>query len=115
MSRELLQIRVNEASKCSKMEIFDFQSVVCKKCTKLEINSLHNLKASTKYYVLTQNVSGQAIQVSNDYTSILKQILQYLPDEALLEPAAATYGDRFYNKSTFSNKLWLLAAQRANC
>ena len=29
MSRELLQIRVNEASKCSKMKIFNFQSVVC--------------------------------------------------------------------------------------
>ena len=29
-------------------------------------------------------------------------ILQYLPDEALLELAEATYGDRFYNKSTFS-------------
>ena len=66
MSRELLQVRVNEASKCSKMEIFNFQSVVCKNCTKLEINSLHNLKASMKYYVLTQYVSGQAIQVSND-------------------------------------------------
>ena len=39
MSRELLQIRVNEAS------------------TKLEINSLHNLEASMKYYVLTQYVS----------------------------------------------------------
>ena len=53
-----LQIRVDEASKCSKMEIFDFQSVVCKNCIKLEINSLHNLKASMKYYVLTQYVSG---------------------------------------------------------
>ena len=100
MSRELLQIRV-EASKCSKMAIFNFQSVVCKNCTKLEINSLHNLKASMKY-VLTQYVSGYAIQVSSDCTSIVKQILQYLPDEALLELAVATYGDRFYNKSTFS-------------
>ena len=104
MSRELLDIRVNEASKCFKMEIFNFQSVVCKNCTKIEINSLHNLKASMKYYVLTQYVSGQAIQVSNDCTSIVKQILQYLPDEALLELAAATYGDRFYNKNTFSQK-----------
>ena len=102
MSRELLQIRVNEASKCSKMEIFNFQSVVCKNCAKLEINSLHKLKASIKYYVLTQYVCEQAIQVSNDCTSIVKQILQYLPDEALLELAAATYGDRFYNKSPFS-------------
>ena len=50
--------RVNEASKCSKMDIFNFQSVVCKNCTKLEINSLHNLKASMTYYVLTQYVSG---------------------------------------------------------
>ena len=58
LSRELLQIRVNEASKCSKMEIFNFQSVVCKNCTKLEKNSLHNLKARMKYYVLTQYVSG---------------------------------------------------------
>ena len=91
MSRELLQIRVNEASKCSKMEIFNFHSVVCKNCTKLEINYLHNLKASMKYYVMTQYVSGQA-----------KQVLQYLPDEALLEIAAATYGDRFHNKNTFS-------------
>ena len=53
MSRELLQIRVNEASKCFKMEMFNFQSVVCRNCTKLEINSLHNLKASMKHYVLT--------------------------------------------------------------
>ena len=102
MSRELLQITVNEASKCSKMELFNFQSVVCKNCTKLEINSLHNLKASMKYYVLTQYVSGQVIQVSNECTSAVKQILQYLPDEALLELAAATYGDRFYNKNKFS-------------
>ena len=56
LSRELFQIKVNEASKCSKMEIFNFQSVICKNCTKLEINSLHNLKASMKYYVLTQYV-----------------------------------------------------------
>ena len=102
MSRGLLRITVNEASKCSKIEIFNFKSVVCKNCTKLEINSLHNLKASMKYYVLTQYISGQAIQVSNECTSIVKQILQYLPDEALFELAAATYGDRFYNKSTFS-------------
>ena len=67
-----MQVRVNEASKCSKMEIFNFQSVVCKNCTKLEINSLHNLKAIMKYYVLTQYVSGKAIQVSNDYTSTVK-------------------------------------------
>ena len=58
MSRELLQIRVNEASKCSKMKIFNFRSVVCENCRKLEINYLHNLKASMEYYVLTQYVSG---------------------------------------------------------
>ena len=58
MSWKLLQIRVNEASKSSKTEIFNFQSVFCKNFTKLEINSLHNLKDSMKYYVLTQYVSG---------------------------------------------------------
>ena len=57
MSRELLQIRVSEASKCSKMKISNFQSVICKNCSKLEINYSHNLKASIKYYVLTQYVS----------------------------------------------------------
>ena len=65
MSRELLKIRVNEASKCSKMITSNIQSVVCENCSKLEINSLHNLRASIKYYVLTRYVSGQAIQVSN--------------------------------------------------
>ena len=55
-----------------------------------------------KYYVLTQYVSGWAIQVSNDCISIVKQILQYLHDEALLKLAAATNGDRFYNRNTFS-------------
>ena len=102
MSRELLQIRVNEASKCSKMKISNFQSVVSENCSKLEINSLHNLKASMKYYVLTQYVSVQAIQVSNDYTSIVEQILQYLSDEALLELAATTNGQKIYTKDTFS-------------
>ena len=58
LSRELLQIRVNEASKCSKMKISNFQSVVCENYSKFEINYLHNLKASVKYYVLTQYVSG---------------------------------------------------------
>ena len=58
MSRELLQIRVNEASKCSKMKIYNFQTVVCENCSKLEINCLHNLKASMKYCILTQSVSG---------------------------------------------------------
>ena len=57
MSRELFQIRVNKVSKCSKLKISNFQSVVCKKCSKLEINTLHNLKNSMKYYVLTQYVS----------------------------------------------------------
>ena len=59
MPRELLQIRVNEASKCSKMKISNFQSVVCENCIiKLEINYLQNLKASMKYYDLTEYVSG---------------------------------------------------------
>ena len=58
MSPEFLQIRVNEASKCSKMKIANFQSVVCENCSKLEINSSHNLKDSMKYYVLAQYVSG---------------------------------------------------------
>ena len=48
MSRELLQIRVNEESKCSKMKMSNFQSVVCENCCKLEINYLHNLKASNE-------------------------------------------------------------------
>ena len=77
MSRELLQVRVNEASKCSKMKISNFQILLCENCSKLEINSLHNLKDNMKYYVLTQYVSGQAIQVSNDCTSTVEQILQY--------------------------------------
>ena len=58
MSRELLQIRINEASKCSRMKISNFQSVVFENCSKLEINYLHNLKARMKFYVLTQYVSG---------------------------------------------------------
>ena len=49
MSRELLQIKVNEASKCSKMKISNFQSVVCEGCSKFEIDSLHNLKASNMF------------------------------------------------------------------
>ena len=103
MFRELLQIRVNEASECSRMEIFNFQSVVCKNCTKLETNYLHNLKASMKYYVLTQCFwIGYSSVKWLHLDSIVKQILQYLPDGTLLELAAATYMDRFYNKSTFS-------------
>ena len=59
LSQGVVQIRVNDvASKCSKMEIFNFQTVVCNNCTKLEINSLHNLNASMKYHVLTKYVSG---------------------------------------------------------
>ena len=102
MFRELLQIRVNEVSKCSKMKIYNFQSVVCENCSTLEIKSLRNLKASIKYYVLTQYVSIWTIQVSNDCTSIVEQILQYLPNEVLLEPATATNVHRFYTKNTFS-------------
>ena len=74
MSPELLQIRVNEASKCSKIKIYNFQSVICENCSKLEMNSLHNLKASMKYYVLTHYVSGSDLQVSNDYTTTVEQI-----------------------------------------
>ena len=55
-----------------------------------------------KYYVLTKYVSGWAIQVSNDCTSIVEQIFQYLSDEALLELAAVTNGHRFFTKNTFS-------------
>ena len=58
MSRELLQISVNEESKCSKMKISNFQSAICENCSKLEINSSHNVKDSMKYYVLTQYVLG---------------------------------------------------------
>ena len=32
----------------------------------------------------------------------MEQILQYLPDEALSELAAAINGHRFYTKNTFS-------------
>ena len=49
---------VAEASKCGKMKISSFQSVVCENCSKLEINYSHNLKARMKYYVLTKYVSG---------------------------------------------------------
>ena len=56
--QELLQIKVNEASKCSKMKISNVRNVVCENCSKLEIYYSHNLKASMKYYVLTQYVSG---------------------------------------------------------
>ena len=40
---------INEASKCPKTKISNFQSVVCENRSKLEINHLH---------VLTQYVSG---------------------------------------------------------
>ena len=81
------------------------------KCRLQELHQVRNklFKASMKYYVLNiMKYYVMAIQVSNDCTSTVKQILQYLPDEALLELTAATYGDRFYNKSTFSQtKFWL--------
>ena len=79
MSQELLQITVNKASMLSKMPISNFQIDVCENCSKLAINSLPNLKASMKYYVLTHYISGSTIQDSNDYTSSMEQILQYLP------------------------------------
>ena len=93
MSGELLQIRVNEASKCSKMDILNFQSVVTKNCTKLETNSSHNLKANMKYYVLTQ-------YASNDCTSIVKQILHL---------AAATYGADFTTKALFLKQIFVVS------
>ena len=52
------RLELTKRQNAPKMEIFNFQSVVCKYCTKLEINSSHNLKASMKYYLLTQYVSG---------------------------------------------------------
>ena len=58
MSPELVQININEVSKCSKMKIANFQSAVCENSSKLEINYLHNLKASMKQYFLTHYVSG---------------------------------------------------------
>ena len=93
---------VNEASKCPKVKISYFQSVVRETCSKLDVNSVHNLKASMKYYVLAHYVSGQAVQVLNDCTSVVEQILQYLPNEVLLELAAATNGYRFYTKNISS-------------
>ena len=88
MSRELLQIRVNEASKFSKMKISNFQCVVCESCSKLEINYLHNLKASMKYYAI-------------------------LPNEAPSELAAATNQHRFYTKDTFFSKhSWVLTGPK---
>ena len=38
-----------------KIKIPNFQSVVCENSSKLQINYLHNLKASIKFYVLKQN------------------------------------------------------------
>ena len=61
------------------------------------------------YYVLTQYVSGQAVQVSNDCTSIVDQILQYLPDEALLELAAATNGHRFCTHTLFLKQILVVS------
>ena len=104
MSRELLQSRVNEASKCSEMKIPNFQSVVCENCSRLEINYFHNLKASMKYYVLTQYnmFLDRLFQFRMIPPQLWNQILQYLTDEALLELAVATNGHRFYTKIKFS-------------
>ena len=115
MSRELLQIRVNEASKCSKMKISNFQSVACENCSKLEINSLHNLKASKKYYVLTM-----ILDKLSKYRMIAPQLwnkfCNILPNEALLELAAATNGHRFYTKTTFSEtNFGCQLVQMVNC
>ena len=43
--------------KMFQMEISSFQSVDCENWSKLEITSLHNLKAKMQCYVLTQYVS----------------------------------------------------------
>ena len=58
-----------------------------------------------------------AIKVLNDCITIVEQILQYLPDEALLELAAVTInGHRFYAKSTFSQtNSGYQYAQMVNC
>ena len=58
MFRESLQIRITEVSKCSKVGISNFHSVGCKNGSKLEINSLHNLKTSGNNYTLNQYVYG---------------------------------------------------------
>ena len=55
-------------------------------------------------------------RVSNDCTLIVEQILQYLPDEALLELAAATNGHTFYTKYTISHfDKQILVVSRLKC
>ena len=85
------------------MKISYFQSVVCENCSKLEINYLHNLKASMKYYVLTQYVSGEAIQVSNHCTSIVEQILQVCTFRATAELQPLMSTD--FTPNTFSRTI----------
>ena len=75
------------------MKISNVQSVVCENCSKLEINYLHNLEASMKYYVLTQYVH---LNCGANFA--------ILSDEALSELAAATYEHSFLTKNTFSKK-----------
>ena len=57
MEAELEQNESLCLESCCRLDLMKRQSVLCEKCSKLEINSLHNLKASMKY-VLTQYVSG---------------------------------------------------------
>ena len=52
------RLKLMKRQNVPKMKISNFQSVVCENFSKLKINYLRNLKASMKYYVLTQYVSG---------------------------------------------------------
>ena len=78
-----VELKENESiclENCCKLELMKRQNVpkrTFRIVSKLGINYLHNLKASMKYYVLTQYVSEYAIQVSNDCTSIVEKILQF--------------------------------------
>ena len=104
MSRELLQVRVNEASNCSKMKISSFQSVVCKNCSKLEINYLHNMKASMRYYVLTNMFLNRLFKFRMIASQLWSKFCNFFPSEALLELAAVTDQHSFHPHNTFSKK-----------
>ena len=64
MEAELEQNKSLCLESCCRLELIkngNFQFLKCRLQelrTKLEINSLHNLKARKRYYVLTQYVSG---------------------------------------------------------
>ena len=70
--------------------MFQNENFQFSKCRLQQVRNkfLHNLKVSMFCFAIMfwQYVFGQAIQVSNDCTSTVEQILQYLPYEALLEP-----------------------------